>query len=91
MRQSLAGNVSELLTITEDVYSYKSFKGEARYKHKQGIVLAARVHPGETEGSHMLRGFVEFLLSADPQAEALRKAFVLKSRKTIVVRCSEWT
>lgn len=97
MCQTLAGNVCELLTITEDVRSYKSFESEAmewymsltarkllrsktdnRHRAKRGVVLTARVHPGETVGSHMLRGAVEFLLSDDPEAVALRTAFVFK-------------
>ena len=97
MCQTLAGNVCELLTITEDVGSYKSFETEAlewhmslasrkvihsksdsRHRHKKGVVLTARVHPGETVGSHMIRGAVEFLLSNDPLAQTLRKSFVFK-------------
>jgi hypothetical protein len=29
---------------------------------KKGIVVTGRVHPGETNGSHMVKGLIEVLL-----------------------------
>ena len=41
--------------------------------------LSGRVHPGETPSSHVLNGFLEFILSTDdPRAVALRDCFVFK-------------
>jgi hypothetical protein len=45
---------------------------------KPVVFISARVHPGETPGSHMLNGFLKFVVSPDPRAVALRKHFVFK-------------
>lgn len=41
---------------------------------------AARVHPGETNASWMMKGALAFLLGHGPEAAALRGAFVFKAR-----------
>ncbi len=38
------------------------------YIHTQGIVITARVHPGESQSSHVMRGIIDFLTSSHPQA-----------------------
>ena len=43
---------------------------------KRVIVLTARVHPGETQASHMLNGALKMLLS--PQAKILREHFIFR-------------
>jgi len=35
---------------------------------RKGVFLTARIHPGETGGSWMMKGLVDFLVSADPIA-----------------------
>ena len=45
---------------------------------KKGIVLTARVHPGETVGSWVIKGAIEFLLSQEHDAEFLRENCVFK-------------
>lgn len=40
--------------------------------------VSSRVHPGESPSAYMLHGVLEFVLSSDPRAVALRDAFVLK-------------
>lgn len=45
---------------------------------KKVMLLTSRVHPGETQGSFMVNGFLKFLVSDDPRAEALRENFVFK-------------
>ena len=37
------------------------------YANRKGVVLTARVHPGETVGSWMMRGAINFL--TEPQNE----------------------
>ena len=45
---------------------------------KQGIVISARVHPGEPQSSWVLHGLIEFLVSNDPLAKVLRKNYIFK-------------
>lgn len=46
---------------------------------KQIFFISSRVHPGETPASHVLNGFLEFILREDdPRSQALRAAFVFK-------------
>ncbi|NXT00119.1 CBPC2 carboxypeptidase, partial [Jacana jacana] len=66
--RSLAGNTVYLLTITSPA-------GAAA---KRVVVLSARAHPGESVGSWAMRGFLDFLLSAHPDARLLRRLFVFK-------------
>ena len=43
------------------------------------IVISARVHPGETPGTHMMNGIIKFLTDENNEyAELLRKNFVFK-------------
>ena len=49
------------------------------FKGKKIIFLSARVHPGETQSSFVLNGFLKFLLrDNDTRAEALRRKYVFK-------------
>ena len=45
---------------------------------KQEVLITARVHPGEVPASHVLHGFLHFILSADARAVLLRKHFVFR-------------
>uniref|UniRef100_A0ACB8E6G3 Uncharacterized protein n=1 Tax=Sphaerodactylus townsendi TaxID=933632 RepID=A0ACB8E6G3_9SAUR len=42
------------------------------------VVLMARVHPGESNASWVMKGTLEFLLSNDPIADLLRRCFIFK-------------
>ena len=48
------------------------------FKEKKYVLITARVHPGETQGSFMVNGFLKFLVSDDPRAVLLRENFVFK-------------
>jgi murein tripeptide amidase MpaA len=48
------------------------------HKHKKGIVITSRVHPGEAQSSWVIQGLIEFLLSDDPVAVRLRANYVFK-------------
>lgn len=50
--RSLSGLDIPLLHVTE----------HGSYGKKKGIVVTGRVHPGETNGSHMVKGLIEVLL-----------------------------
>lgn len=47
---------------------------------KKAVVVTARVHPGETNGSWMMEGFLDFLLGDSEDAQLLRDTFVFKVR-----------
>jgi hypothetical protein len=70
--RSLAENLVHLLTITNqnDV--------EEENANKKAIVLTARVHPGETNSSWMMKGFIDYLLGNTPDAKLLRDTFIFK-------------
>ena len=49
------------------------------FNNKKVIFVSARVHPGETQSSFVMNGFIKFLLKEnDPRAEALRRKYVFK-------------
>ncbi|KAG5273394.1 hypothetical protein AALO_G00150870 [Alosa alosa] len=72
--RSLAGNLVPVLTVTSP--SRKC--GECEAAHKPAIVITARVHPGETNSSWVMKGIMDFLLSDTPDARLLRDAFIFK-------------
>lgn len=74
---SLAGNAVYVVTVT-------SRGGAAEDKRKKNVVVTARVHPGETNGSWMMEGFLDFLLGDSDDARLLRDTFVFKVRKVSV-------
>lgn len=45
---------------------------------KKGVFISARVHPGESNSSWMMKGVLEYLISQAPEAKALRENFVFK-------------
>jgi len=45
----------------------------AEQQTKKGVVLTARVHPGETNASWMMKGLLDFLLNDSADAKVKRK------------------
>ncbi|XP_054947483.1 cytosolic carboxypeptidase 2 isoform X3 [Physeter macrocephalus] len=70
--RSLAGNTVYLLTITNPARTPQEAAA------KKAVVLTARVHPGESNGSWIMKGFLDFILSNSPDAQLLRDIFVFK-------------
>ncbi|KAL6474362.1 hypothetical protein MHYP_G00179230 [Metynnis hypsauchen] len=70
--RSLAGNSVYALTITAPGGTWQ------QRRSKRAVVVTARVHPGETNGSWMMQGFLDFLLGESPDARLLRETFVFK-------------
>lgn len=70
---TLSGNNLDYFTITsmepDSLYNYDS---------RKGIVLMARVHPGETVSSWMMKGFIDFIIGESEEAYYLRRNFVFK-------------
>ena len=70
--QTIAGNICELITIT-------TFSSDPEtIKNRKGVVISARVHPGETNASHMMQGILMFLTGPSPDAKIIRDNFVVK-------------
>jgi hypothetical protein len=65
-------NVCPLVTITD--FSSPQSEIDAR----KVIFTSARVHPGETNSSWIMKGILDFLTSNQPDAVALRSTFVFK-------------
>ena len=64
--ETLAGNKCEVLTIT-------SKQNQENMSKRKGVILTARVHPGESVGSWMMKGALDFLVDPESvEAEYLR-------------------
>ncbi|XP_064900483.1 cytosolic carboxypeptidase 3 isoform X5 [Columba livia] len=69
--RSLAGNIVYVLTVTNPP---KSSEGAER----KAVILTARVHPGETNSSWIMKGFLDYILGDSSKAQLLRDNFVFK-------------
>ena len=61
-----------MLTITQATNDPDALKA------RKGIVFTGRVHPGETGGSYMMKGVIDYLTGSSPHARMLRENFVFK-------------
>lgn len=76
--KTLSGVDVPLLTITNRNRVSSQTITDPQEK-KPCVVLTARVHPGETVGSWMMRGAINFLTDAqDQEADLLRDNFIFK-------------
>ncbi|KAH6939291.1 hypothetical protein HPB50_016772 [Hyalomma asiaticum] len=66
--RTMAGNPVPLLTITAQPLELS----------RPHVLLMARVHPGETNSSWIMKGIIDFLLSDKPVAQRVRETFVFK-------------
>ena len=60
---------------------FESFKRDSVFQEKKGVVITARVHPGESQSSWMMKGVIEHLISDHPVAQQLRQKFVFKVKE----------
>ncbi len=68
----MAGNKCDMLTIT-------SKQNMENMSKRKGVVITSRVHPGESVGSWMMKGAIDFLTDeTNEEAEQLRQNFVFK-------------
>jgi hypothetical protein len=75
--RSLAGNDVDVLTIT-------TFGGAAAaLDARRGVVLSARVHPGEVGSSWLMHGMIDFLTGPSLEAKVLRDNFIFKVRRAM--------
>lgn len=72
LAKSLAGNDVEMLILTNFTSDPEAIST------RKAIVLTSRVHPGESQASHIIQGCIDFLVSDHPKAVNLRNTFVFK-------------
>lgn len=61
--QSSSGNLVYILTITSPS------RNPEISRSKRAVVITARVHPGETNASWMMKGFLDYLTSSSADAK----------------------
>lgn len=49
-----------------------------KIKYKKIVMVTGRVHPGESNASYMMEGFLKFITSNHPEAQELRKRIIFK-------------
>ena len=67
-----AGNSVEMLIITNFLST------QDQIADRKCIIISGRVHPGESNSSFVMEGFVELLLGDEREAKILRDTFVFK-------------
>ncbi|XP_037688917.1 cytosolic carboxypeptidase 4 [Choloepus didactylus] len=75
--KTLGGNPCPLVTITAMPESNSDDHLE-QFRQRPYQVITARVHPGESNASWVMKGALEFLVSSDPAARLLRENFIFK-------------
>ncbi|KAM9810611.1 cytosolic carboxypeptidase 1 [Neosynchiropus ocellatus] len=75
--ETLGGNACPLLTITAMPESNSS-DHICQFRNRPLIFLSARVHPGETNASWVMKGTLEFLMGSSSMAASLREAYIFK-------------
>uniref|UniRef100_A0A7N6A6U9 Cytosolic carboxypeptidase 1 n=1 Tax=Anabas testudineus TaxID=64144 RepID=A0A7N6A6U9_ANATE len=75
--ETLGGNACPLLTITAMPES-NSNDHICQFRNRPLIFLSARVHPGETNASWVMKGTLEFLMGTSSLAASLREAYIFK-------------
>ncbi|KAK3087050.1 hypothetical protein FSP39_000988 [Pinctada imbricata] len=70
--ETRAGNSCFLVTVS----NFDTSKEEQH--QKKVVVVTARVHPGESQASWMMKGLIEFVVGQDPVASELRNRFIFK-------------
>ncbi|XP_016077835.1 PREDICTED: cytosolic carboxypeptidase 3 [Miniopterus natalensis] len=68
---TIARNMVYILTITTPLKNADAQKRKA-------VILTARVHPGETNSSWIMKGFLDFILGDSRDAQLLRDTFIFK-------------
>ncbi|XP_006875943.1 PREDICTED: cytosolic carboxypeptidase 1-like [Chrysochloris asiatica] len=75
--ETLSGNSCPLVTITA-VPESNYYEHICQFRNRPYIFLSARVHPGETNASWVMKGTLEYLMSNNPTAQSLRESYIFK-------------
>eukprot|EP00940_MAST-03C_sp_MAST-3C-sp2_P001519 g1519.t1 len=70
-------NADTEVCSTSDARSSKE-SGPKPMHARKGVVVSARVHPGESNASWMMKGFIDYLTGPSVDAKILRDNFVFK-------------
>ncbi|XP_007951098.1 cytosolic carboxypeptidase 3 [Orycteropus afer afer] len=68
---TLARNMVYVLTITNPLKITEP-------RQRKAVILTARVHPGETNSSWIMKGFLDYILGDSSDAQLLRDTFIFK-------------
>lgn len=68
---TIARNMVYVLTITTPLKN-------SDLRKRKAVILTARVHPGETNSSWIMKGFLDYILGDSSDAQLLRDTFVFK-------------
>ena len=69
--ETAGGRNCPILTITDE-------KGNIPIKERPYIFVTARIHPGESNGSFLMRGYMDFLLKPTPESTYIRQHYITK-------------
>ncbi|NP_001292036.1 cytosolic carboxypeptidase 1 isoform X5 [Gallus gallus] len=75
--ETLGGNICPIVTITAMPES-NYYEHICQFRNRPYIFLSARVHPGETNASWVMKGTLEYLMSSNPSAQSLRESYIFK-------------
>ncbi|KFW76554.1 Cytosolic carboxypeptidase 1, partial [Manacus vitellinus] len=75
--KTLGGNSCPLITITAMPES-SYYEHVCQFRNRPYVFLSARVHPGETNASWVMKGTLEYLMSNSPNAQCLRESYIFK-------------
>ncbi|KAM3843925.1 cytosolic carboxypeptidase 1 isoform 6-T7 [Vipera latastei] len=75
--ETLSGNNCPVITITAMPES-NYYEHICQFRNRPYIFLSARVHPGETNSSWVMKGTLEYLMSNAPAAQSLRESYIFK-------------
>ncbi len=71
-------NTEDYFNIMPSEFSIDQSLSIPTNKKKKNIILCARVHPGESNSSFMMQGFIKYLAGNSFQAKELRKRCIFK-------------
>ncbi|XP_060592107.1 uncharacterized protein LOC132746852 isoform X3 [Ruditapes philippinarum] len=70
--ETRAGNSCFLVTVTNFDQSQET------QDEKKAVIVTARVHPGESQASWMMKGVLDYITGPSPEARTLRDKFIFK-------------
>lgn len=59
-------------------FSRLKTKEPEAHKNKKVLIVSSRVHPGESNASHIMKGFIDHVTGDTRDAKTIRKNFIVK-------------